>query len=220
MKNSNLVKLIAKFSLTFSLILFVGCDGDSDDPGDSVASCENTGFCYIFISDSTSNGDFDSLGNSNGNGIKEADALCNADANKPNDSVYKALLSATDTRQACTSANCETEGAQENLDWVFQPNTEYRRPDGTTVIGTTTEAALLINPLDNSVDGGSGPARVWTGTTHNYRIDPSNCTNWSNGTSGVDGLNGDPASDNPTFLSDTFQNCDTTAAVYCVEQKD
>ncbi|HLD45750.1 MAG TPA: DUF1554 domain-containing protein, partial [bacterium] len=64
----------------------------------------------IFVTDATYNGN---LG-----GVAGADALCEADANKPATGTYKALIVDGVARVACTTANCGG-GAGENIDWVL-----------------------------------------------------------------------------------------------------
>ena len=49
---------------------------------------------------------------------------------------WKALISASGQRIACTTSNCSGSGQAEHLDWVLKANTTYYRADK-TVIGTT-----------------------------------------------------------------------------------
>lgn len=114
---------------------------NSSQPLINLAECESPDYCLVFLSATTVNGDIDATGDNDGNGIEEADALCNADTNKPNDSTYKAIIVDGLNRTACTTASCAG-GSSEHTDWVLQADTEYRRGDGTTVVGTTDSNGL------------------------------------------------------------------------------
>ena len=90
------------------------------------------------------------------------------DSNYPGSGTYKALITDGTNRVACTSANCATGGAGENINWVLTPSTEYFRTDGTTEIGVTTSAGIFSFPLSNAITA-SGVA--WTGFADHKRLD-------------------------------------------------
>ncbi len=85
------------------------------------------------------------------------DSTCNADGNKPGGGgTYKALAALT-TRRACLTSNCSG-GASENSNWILYPNTQYRRGDGTTIIGTTNASAIFTFNLTNSIAAAGFPS--------------------------------------------------------------
>jgi hypothetical protein len=108
-------------------------------------------------------------------GIIGADAQCNT--SPPTASPYKALLVDGTTRVACTSAQCTTGGATEGVDWVLAPNTKYVRKDGTTVIGTTSAAAIFAFPLAASI--GTNGDSYWTGLNPDWTTNSDSCSGWT-----------------------------------------
>ena len=117
-------------------------------------------------------------------GATGADSICNSDANRPVTTVtYKAMLAATNgtaqSRTACTTANCSG-GAGEHLRWVLAANTEYRRSNGTTVVGTTNNFGLFTFPLDNTFGTCTGGA-AWGGFINNWTSAVNSCGGWTFG---------------------------------------
>lgn len=142
------------------------------------------------------------------NAIEKADSFCNRDPNKPNDSVYKALLVDGSLRDAKTLT-----------DWVLQPNTTYYRPYNDIEIGTTINSgifAAFYSDLTNSIDDSEVP--VWTGIE-----DPSDftagedCINWSSGSGGV-GASGYSSFVNGGAFFNGWGACGNHYHLYCVEQ--
>ena len=141
-------------------------------------------------------------------GVSGADSLCNSDANKPDASIYSALLFAT-TRTFSAG-------------WPLLPNTPYYRDDGTTLISTTDSSGRLMaagsnSPSDTRID------KAWTG----MRLDPwcstlSNCTwtcgDWTNGSSGWGDTGRDFLSDAYYSFANTNSGCSTPRYLYCVQQ--
>ncbi|PKA12234.1 hypothetical protein CH372_10220, partial [Leptospira meyeri] len=85
-------------------------------------------------------------------GISGFDNHCNNSANKPSGShTYKALISDGIKRRACSTANCSG-GTSEHIDWVLKPNQQYKRKDGTTIIGTTNANGIFVSSLTNVID--------------------------------------------------------------------
>lgn len=152
--------------------------------------------------------------------IAAADAACFA-VRPVGVVAVKALLVGT-TRTACTSANCATGGAAEHLDWPLVPATEYRRADGTTVIGRTNAIGLFesltssIGLVDDFVWTGLSPNGMGTGT--NWTTSASTCQNWAS-TSAAQ--NGAAAYAGPSFKSypfgHFFDTCDKNFVFYCAE---
>lgn len=143
------------------------------------------------------------------------DSTCMADGNKPGGgSTYKAMAALT-IRRACTTANCSG-GASENLNWVLYPNTQYRRGDGTTVIGTTTSSAIFTFNLTNSIAG----TAVFPSTFFNIDWTQSATENCSDGTSTVGNLRyGAGNSNTNTSINNASTGCNAGAReLYCVEQ--
>lgn len=112
----------------------------------------------------------------NADGAVRFDEQCQADANANNLSdngytTYKALVMTNTTtnnvrrRVACSTAYCGT-GPGEAIGWVLEANTEYRRANGTTVIGTTNANAIFDFPLTNSFTGVD--EEYWTGFTDTW----------------------------------------------------
>lgn len=135
--------------------------------------------------------------------------------------AVKALLVGS-TRTACTSPNCATNGLAEHLDWPLAPSTEYRRPDGTTVIGKTN-AKGLFDTLDAAI--GNSDDYVWTGlapngmgTGTNWTTSTYTCADWSSAVASQMGLAAYPGSTNMTIPFGAFADtCDKNYVFYCVE---
>jgi hypothetical protein len=198
--------------LVFIIINSCGGSGNSSTSTSSELVCESDQYCLAFLTTSTNNADVDA--NSNGNGIEEADTFCNADGNKPNSRTYKALLVDGTNRTACTTANCGTGGASEHTDWVFQASTQYRRGDGTTIIGTTDSNGIFSFNLTNSI--GTIFHSVWGGINSNWTTATDTCSSWSVITgSGQTGL-GDSAT--TLAIDHLTTNCNFSGRFYCVEQ--
>jgi hypothetical protein len=127
-----------------------------------------------------------------------ADNYCNIDGNKPaGTGSYKAMIAGWGTRRACSSNNCTTSGAAENLDWALAPNTQYRRNDLSTIIMTTNSAGIFVfgtlqaTIVATPLPGGS-PISLWTGLSAGWLSHPSSGTcggSWATpGGTGVYGL--------------------------------
>lgn len=152
--------------------------------------------------------------------IMAADALCTG-AKPSAVGRVKALLVGP-TRTACTTVDCGGAGAAEHVDWPLAPSTEYRRLDGTTVIGTTN-AKGLFDVLRASIDTVDG--FVWTGLAANmantwtsWLTSPSTCAAWG---STAQGTFGAAAYRGPAFVNAPFgafiDTCDKSFAIYCAE---
>lgn len=215
------MKIILLIFAFISLIVVTSCgngieiaDADSDSDSDSTstdddseasAGCEND-FCYLYVTSAAYLGD---------ETLSGFDSACNSDASRPNSGTYKAVM-ASSARTACTTANCSG-GVSENSDWALSASTEYRRVDGTTVIGTTTAAGIFSFALDNSVNGAGNVA--WTGLDADWTNSSDNCTNWTSNSNGVDGADGLSMLTSTDAISVGTDSCDTASRnVYCAEQ--
>lgn len=152
-------------------------------------------------------------------GIAGLDANCASDANKPSGGgTYKALVSDGTNRRACTTANCGG-GAGEHISWVLKANKEYRRSNGTTVIGTTTANGIFTFPLTNSFQATiTGTNAIVTGLNTDWTSNANDCTDWTTNGGGANmsfAVHDDPTS---ATLSVGFQACSNTSKVVCVEQ--
>ncbi|MEZ4368562.1 MAG: DUF1554 domain-containing protein [Kofleriaceae bacterium] len=146
-------------------------------------SCQTDGFCHFFVATATRDQA------TTASGIASLDDSCNTDVKRPvTTSTYKAFLVDGTTRVACTTDNCMGGGATEHVDWVLKPSREYRRLDGTTVIGTTNEAGLLTFPLTNSVEDISQLVvtnATSTGMTATWTTSANTCNGWTTAMAGV-----------------------------------
>ena len=149
-------------------------------------------------------------------GVSGADAQCNL--SPPIAGTYKALLVDGTTRVACTSAQCVTAGAAEGIGWVLAPNTKYVRADGTTLIGTTTSAAIFSFPLAASL--GTSAIAYWTGLSSNWTTSADTCSGWSQFTSDLGASQGLADATDQQALSGVSDNCATLAGAFfaCVQQ--
>lgn len=157
--------------------------------------------------------------NGNLGGIAGADAFCNADANKPNASTYKAMISDGATRIACTTASCSG-GPGEHTDWPLAANTRYVRADGTTEIATTNANALFPIPLTNTylvALGTNQAARIWVGLYSDWTSHADRCTGWTvaDATQGAHARQDTVSSQAVNY---SFQDCSDTNSLACAEQ--
>jgi len=169
-------------------------------------SCSSSGFCKMFVtaSNATTNA-----------GIAGLDANCSSDSQKPSGGgTYKAMVSDGTNRRACTTANCSG-GTSEHIGWVLKPSKQYRRADGTTVIGTTTASGVFSFPLSNAIQTTvTGTNSTATGLNADW-TSGNDCSDWSANTNASNGLH-DVTSDNLLFIGTS--GCGNTMKVICVEQ--
>lgn len=190
--------------------------GASDNCGDS------NDFCLIFISNATSTANFDNttnggvVGDSDGNGVEEADAICNADAAKPNTNNYKALIVSDGLRVACAEANC-SEATTGSLDWPLLADTEYRLSDRTTSVTTTDANALFSFPLSNTIN----IQNAWTGIETDWTLagDIGTCFGWTSSNIIDVARTGDLNQVDIRSISNGINNCSIGSnRLICVEQ--
>ncbi len=178
---------------------FAGTTGS----GNASVSLTYTSY-MIFVSSTTYSGN---LG-----GVSGADAKCMADSNKPNSSTYKAMLIDGASRQACNN------GCANHSDWVFHASSAYYRPDGTTLIGTTTSNANFSFPLSNSFSAVS--YSVWSGLNSDWSSGTVKCSSFSSNSPSDGGSYGATDATGSTAISSGSgqQACNTALRLLCVEQ--
>ncbi len=180
----------------------------------------------IFVSNSTTNGNIAALGT--GNWMENADALCDADFNKPvaptnaANASYAAMLVDGNLRVACTSANCST-GTSGQKNWVLKDNTEYLLSPGSLPLFITDSHAIfnfsggnMTNPFDT---GGSawftGLLGDWTPVT--LPID-GNCSQWGSTTGNGQYGNINQVDSNAIYTSLGGIICSSSNRILCVQQ--
>jgi hypothetical protein len=180
-----------------------------ENPGGSDETCGSD--CRIFV---TAIGYSGNLG-----GVGGADQKCKSDPANPAPSrTWKAIISSSTERRACTSADCGVSGQLENLDWALKPNTVYRRADGAS-IGQTNGAGIFTFGIGLTVPIQPNPAVfVWTGIAGSWQLG-SNCTNWTEGLNGSFlGAVADSSSTSAQAIFWSNSPCNGTAFLYCAEQ--
>ena len=157
-------------------------------------------------------------------GVAGADAKCQSDANRPNSSMYKALIADGFYRLACTQGNGSC-AANQHIDWVMAPNTAYVRPDGTTLIGMTNSAGIIsLNGATLAAPFGSYGVTAYTGLNSDWTYAGSGCAGacdcmWFTANSiSYSAPIGDAWSITGNSISMSTAKCTTSHAVYCVEQ--
>ncbi|WP_246834110.1 DUF1554 domain-containing protein [Leptospira bourretii] len=177
----------------------------------SVGPCSTTGPCKIFVTANT----FPAL-NTN-LGISGLDNFCNNSSDKPSGGgTYKALVTDGTNRIACTTANCSG-GPSEHTGWVLKANKEYRRSNGTTIVGTTTANAIFTFPLTNSINNAIPFTNMTaTGLNANWTSNSNHCSQWT-GTGSFSMATYDSTSSDAIYAAGTA-GCTNTAAIICVEQ--
>nr|WP_269155358.1 DUF1554 domain-containing protein [Leptospira mtsangambouensis] len=179
----------------------------------STGTCATTGFCKIFATAATA---------IKTGGISGFDNQCQNDTNKPSGGgTYKALASDGVNRRACSTANCST-GVSENIGWVLKPNKEYRRKDGTTVIGTTNASGIFTFPLTNSMEIISNLVvtnGIATGFVSDWTSSANDCLDWTSNAGGNLSTTGTWTSTNSGAIDGGgTSGCSNTHMLVCVEQ--
>jgi Protein of unknown function (DUF1554) len=194
-------------SATDAAIALAAIQATGSGASGSTATCATTGHCLIFVTNSNATLNA---------GISGLDANCTNDVNKPaGGGTYKAMVADGTNRRACTTANCGG-GTGEHISWALKPNKEYRRADGTTVIGTTTANGVFAFPLTNAIQTTVvGTNSTVTGLNTNWTSSGSDCTDFAGAGNTSNGLHDDTSAN---LLSIGTSGCGNTMKVYCVEQ--
>lgn len=188
-------------NLSISLFLlllfsFISCGGSESSKGiiNSSTDTETTVFkTFNVLTTGTRPGN---LGSTPSEAIANADSLCATDFG----AAFKAFL-ASSVRNPGT-------------DWVLKPNTEYRRSDGTTIIGTTNSSSTFDFPLLNSV--ATEITQYWSGLDINWNYSANNCGDWTSNI-GIGNAGDAGSNDNKLNYSWTVP-CPNTSYILCVEQ--
>jgi hypothetical protein len=168
--------------------------------------CNGQRFCYIYATAGAWLGD---LGGSPG--IAGADARCMSDSNKPSSGTYKAIIGDGSTRVATITADV----GDGQLGWVLYASTEYRRPDGLTVMTTGTNKLFLFGALSNPI---ASSGTYHTGFNSGW-ITNAHCNQWSDNTGGAQGRYGTGGSTSQTTITLSQTACNsTTRGIYCAQQ--
>ncbi|GIX41510.1 MAG: hypothetical protein KatS3mg129_1243 [Leptospiraceae bacterium] len=222
-------RTLSGFYLTFCFTGILNCDGKnlSNNTNNNSINNPSCNPCRIFVSTNRYDGN---LG-----GITGADNICNNDPNKPNTSLYKALLVDGTNRVACISPNCSTNGISEHIDWVLKPNTTYIRANGSTFIFTTNSDGIFIfGTANNSISDGppSTIYFIWTGlnqdwTIYTFSSTERDCNDWNSNSSAYITKYGKSTFSDYNMISFGIDNCNQVGTasgpssyyhLYCVEQ--
>ena len=165
----------------------------------------------IFVTASTFNGDLRTAGGG-GDGPAGADNLCNADANKPNTSSYKAILFANAIREAKPTLT----------NWVLQANTVYvRGSDSAPIFTTNASSNFTFGALTNSFDSGA-QKQYWTGfggSGNEWELGLYRCNEWQSSSGVVTGRFGlSDATSYSSISTGAQNNCNTSKYLLCAEQ--
>ncbi|TDY72643.1 uncharacterized protein DUF1554 [Leptospira meyeri] len=179
----------------------------------STGTCATNGFCKMFATAGAA---------TKNAGIAGLDNNCQTDTNKPSGGgTYKALVTDGVNRKACTTANCSG-GTSEHIGWVLKPNKEYRRKDGTTVIGTTTANGVFSFPLTNSVEILANLVitnGIVTGMNADWTSNASDCLDWTTNAGGNSTTFGTWDSTGSGLIGGVgTSGCSNVHMLVCVEQ--
>lgn len=156
------------------------------------------------------------------------DGHCQTEANSKGighsgKTIYKAFFVANSDsytkRLPCLTAYCGS-GAGEANGWILEASRQYRREDGTTVIGTTNANRIFDFPLTNSFSSTS--EQIWTGFTESWAMPTNNslntCSFFTSQDSGISTYVGDAGVTNEDAIYTTMATCNTSQKLLCVEQ--
>lgn len=148
-------------------------------------------------------------------GVSGADAKCMSDGNRPDNSIYKALITDGTSRRACSGYDCVASNADQN-DWVLKPSMQYINGSNQPVFFTNVNGTIDANafPLTNALGGGKN---LWTGFTVSWSVS-SICQVWTSANVGDYGVYGVDTNVDMTFLNSGAIMCNSTQSLYCVEQ--
>jgi Protein of unknown function (DUF1554) len=142
-------------------------------------------FYFLYVTDQLVPGNFEDAlpGVVNGNGLDEADGLCNSDPKRPDVSAtYRALFSDGVRRIATTTANCDPACTGQN-EWPLAANAEYRLANGTPILRTETggivrfdQGRTILNVLSGST------LNYWSGLHGDWTPSGHNCSTYTNPT--------------------------------------
>lgn len=190
LKNLSLIK---KIILSLSLISLYSCGGSTVSKAGPQENATN--YKTIRVTDNEFRGN---IGSDLEEAMTEADGHCAAEFG----SAFKALLGSSIRNLS--------------IHWILSPNTEYRREDGLTVIGTTNASATFDFPLENPIT--ADPKPTWTGLTTAWEVSNNNCNDWTSSSSSFEGARGVSGSVTEDSISINSLGCANSFRLYCVEQ--
>lgn len=167
----------------------------------------NPGPYRVFVSAAATTGDMNPFG-----GIAGADLLCYMDTNKPDINVfYSAMVVDGISRKASQTANI----GDGQIDWVLTPGETYIRAINGAILETVPANGLFTFGWATGIGGSATAVRTglntnWTTGTH--------CTNWTDGITAATGSRGTANAVTSTAIGGATLACNTTGALYCVEQ--
>jgi hypothetical protein len=163
----------------------------------------NTGSKRIFVSTTTSKGNFGALTN--------ADAFCNNNASNANlPGTYMAWISNSTTGAAAR--------------FTTQSTSPYYLPDGTEVAANftallNTATTPLLHAINQNAAGTTVTTPVWTDTSATgTTISGESCSDWTSTSGSTFGEEGLVSSTGTAFTASTAVACSTGLAFYCLEQ--
>lgn len=168
----------------------------------------------MFVSTGTVQGNISGLGPTTVP-TTNADARCMSDSSYPGTGTYKALLVNGTHRRGSITANV----GDGQIDWVLHASTEYRRIDGTTVIGTTGANALFTLPFTNSVH--TVFITYWTGIFGDWTTQSSvgfTCADWTDNSGGPQAPYGAGNATDASSLTGSGNYCSDFKSLLCVQQ--
>lgn len=181
-----------------------GGDSGGGGGGGSGVVVVTPAFGYLFATTASTNGGFAWTGTYPGDLTLVADPMCATEAG---------ILGLTGTFRAVLGENTLR---KPGTNWVLKNSTEYRRADGTTVIGSTDASGTLQFPLTNSI--GTAAGRVWTGLTSATQPEGvAHCGGWSDSTFTSQGRYGDLSLTTSAAISSSTDSCDTTYPLLCAQ---
>lgn len=198
--------------------LITACSGGGSESGDGSTFTPCT-LCKTFIMAGTTNGNLLATGqiedSSVTTGVQGADALCMSDFNYPGSGRYKAMVVDGVNRVASLSANA----GDGQVDWVLKPNTSYYRADGSTLVMTTDQNALLnfTNTMLSNTIGDNNSFQFWTGLSSDW-ISSDSCNVWNTAGNATTGRMGIADSVVSTAIDNVSASCDVSRKLLCVEQ--
>lgn len=172
-------------------------------------SCAGTGACKMFATNANV---------TKTTGVSGLDSQCASDSHKPSGGgTYKAMVADGTNRIACTTANCSG-GTSEHTNWVLKPSKEYRRADGTTVIGTTTANGIFSFPLTAAIQTTVvGSNTTITGLNANWTSNGNDCSDFTT-TTAVNFSSGLHDNTGTNLIYIGTAGCTNNAKIICVEQ--
>ncbi|MBE7439917.1 MAG: DUF1554 domain-containing protein [Spirochaetales bacterium] len=161
------------------------------------------GGLFMFITTDVSTG--------NVGGIAGADSRCNADAARPRQTGYKAMIADVAGNRRASQSPDVGDG---QIDWVLRPSTRYLRSDGAFLVTTSAEG-LIKSQLQAPLDA-TGSRQYWTALNSDWTTHGSDCTGWTD-TAGT-GAYGIGNSVTSGAIFSATQSCLTSTHLLCVEQ--